>query len=204
MDVINTLKTYPRNYPTRHLRQANQIIPLHLKEALKDRLYEFLLAFHDSPSFADPYSRISLLYEVMSRCLVYSDEEDREARYSFAGAVSSGKAVCMGIAELFYILASISGIPIDTVIGYGQSEYHAWSLVHLPDGIYHCDLTWDLGRDSNFVYFLKGDAYMRSHKHTWLSERYPACPRDADPDRFPRIPKSEILTLCEAFQKLYQ
>lgn len=220
MDKIREeLSMIPVSYTTDHLRNSYYTL---LDQSDQNQLFQDLFQFVDFLKKAlekvSPDRRLRLLYEALSQSLTYDDTEyptdQGNLRFSYIGGLRCGRAVCMGIAELLTLLGGALDLKIQTVIGYGgdpvhDGGLHAWNIVWLPEGAtevpYHLDLTWDLGKYARFTgyrYYLKSDAYMRSHDHYWLPERYPRCHRDCGQRQIPRIHPEAVRTLCRGFETL--
>ena len=209
-EVRQELESIPLSYTDYHLtKTAHNLLTSKEQRELPAELANCMAPFIEVGKSMTPDQKAKLLYDVLSRSLVY----DRTAyppgegmrRYTYAGGLTSGKAVCMGIAELYTMLGTAFGLRVQTIIGYGgdpvhKGGLHAWNLVWLPGSNsreipYHIDLTWDLAPYSSLTgyrYFLKSDAYMQSNDHTWLPERYPRCPESRTADQIPRIPGGAV------------
>lgn len=165
----------------------------------KQRLSDMLLTactqpFPDAMPAAD---RARYLYEALRRNIVYYPEPPfpREA-YTFLGALK-GRAVCLGVSELFHLCLLAGGIANEIVIGSidGKTDsLHAWNRVTLEDGSsYFCDLTWDLTvSDSPPRYFLKGTDAFSAAGHMFRADQYPGVSaRD-----YPATPRPDSKTLA--------
>ena len=101
------------------------------------------------------------------------------ASYTANGALLDGVAVCSGYAKAYEALLTAAGIPCETISGYANGS-HAWNLVQIDGAWYHVDTTWDDPAPDKqgyvrYDYFLKSDAYMRSHSHTKWNGTTIAC-----------------------------
>lgn len=146
--------------------------------------------------------RLTLLYDALRSYMTY-DYEKNAARYTYPVALFSGRAVCIGIADLFSIICQKVSLDCRVIVGYAGrhaldgGSLHAWNQVRIAmdkgsPRWYHCDPTWDLGSGAPH-YFLKSDAYMKKHDHYWRQPEYPPCPCNAK--RIPRIP-AEVVSLA--------
>ena len=207
------------DYTQYHLRRTfyDTLTPRE-RDKLADDLLRFLNPIVMAGALLTEDEKVRMLYETLSRCLRYDHSDDTadtsRLRYTYAGGIANGKAVCMGIAELYTLLGNALGLEVQTVIGYGgdpahKGGLHAWNLVWLRDGSrripYHIDLTWDLADNAairGFRYYLKSDAFMRDHDHTWLEDRYPPCPENRSGKQIPKIPPAAIQFLSEQFRTL--
>jgi len=219
-EVRQELEGVDLNYPDYHLNRTYYHLLSHqTREELADKLLRFLRPLRLSGNDLTGDEKARLLYEVLSKCLRYDHtdypENEGELRYTYAGGILSGKAVCMGIAELYTLLGTSLGLRVQTVIGYGgdpknEGGLHAWNIVWLKDGRgqetpYHIDLTWDLESHASlrgFKFYLKGDAYMEQNDHTWLKENYPACPRNRDLKDIPKIPAAAVELVSSWFRAM--
>lgn len=185
--------------------------------ALTEELFRLARVLRRATRGLEPAKKVRLLYEVLSKSLTYDSATyapgEGRGRFSYIGGLRSGKCVCMGISELFTLLAGILDLKAETVIGcvckeVGRGGLHAWNMVWLPengtDVPYHLDLTWDLDKyaANGFRYYLKSDDYMREQKRLWLPERYPRCPVDCDPRQIPEIDSEAVRLLCGRLEKL--
>lgn len=218
-EIRNELQQVSVSYPEENLQQTYYILlKPKIREAMADNLTRFLRPLCMAGESLTDDEKARLIYEMLSESLVYDDADhskgDDRLRYTYAGGITSGKAVCMGIAEMYTLMGTALGLRVQTVIGYGgdpvrKGGLHAWNLVWLKDGDvmrpYHIDLTWDLAAHAKirgFRYYLKSDAYMEKNNHTWLKERYPSCPEDRSPAQIPKIRPAAIRFLCQRFDNM--
>lgn len=216
-EIRQELMDVPRNYAAQHLQQSyHLLLDPKTRSLVANHLVRFMKPIcQAAPCFTED-EKVRLIYEVLSKCLAYDHTEYPEGkgdmRYSYLGCISSGKAVCMGIAELFTMLGSAMGLKVRTVIGYGgdpahEGGLHAWNQIWINDIPYWVDLTWDLSdnvtlRGGRFKFYLKSDAYMERNDHTWMKEQYASCSRDKPASEIPKIPKAAVALLCEEFKKM--
>ncbi len=98
-----------------------------------------------------------------------------EMNQSAYSALVNGKTVCAGYARAFQYVLQLLGIPCYYCTGY-SGEDHAWNIVHLEDGFYNVDLTWDDTPGGEYDYFNKTDRdYGNTHLRKELSVHLPAC-----------------------------
>lgn len=64
------------------------------------------------------------------------------------GALSTGKAICMGYANAFAVLAERAGIKSVKVRGYTNGEYHVLNVV---EGNFAVDVTWNDARNNRYL-----------------------------------------------------
>ena len=186
-EIQEYLRTVPDDYVQYHLKRTLRLMDRPDIDRMQNIIQRFISFI---PSDLHQKDKAALLYEVVTRRSHYMEEEN-ESRFVFVAALISGKAVCMGIAELYAILCSRAGISCRIVVGYAWNHtpedgcLHAWNMVRLPENgtyrWYHCDPTWDLDelRVPDRRFFLKSDEYMRENNHIWLADRYPRCPESA-------------------------
>ena len=204
----NKLLRIHANYQRMSMRNTRNAMNRDGVMQIKDKLRTFCEAI---PPNLTAHEKALLLYRVVTQCVHYNHNEgDTNLRFTYAAAMLTGSAVCMGISELLYILYNACDIDCRVVIGCitDSPDYHAWLQVKLPDEYgrmvsYHCDPTWDLNesRYGSYQYYLKSDRYMLSQKHNWLTERYAACPKDYT--RYPKLSSQLVARMCEEFKKMY-
>ncbi len=216
-EIQKVLDDYSESYVSNRLTNTfyNRLTPEE-RDELVEKFMFFLKPIIDE-SNKDVFTDIKkalLIYEVISNCVTYNYADKipgkDDMRDTYVAGLATGKAICMGIAEIYTLLCSKAGVKVDTVVGYGgdpknKGGAHAWNIVWLKDGEklvpYHVDLTWDLlpyiSDSGNFRYFLKSDDYMRAHNHEWKSKRYAHCPGDRKD--IPKIKPEAINYLCDRF-----
>lgn len=215
-EIREKLLEYPINYVAKHKTTTFYItLDPDLRESIADQLIEFMRPLLASSNDLTEGEKVRVIYETLSKSIDYDHTKYKEGqgvhRYTYAGSIISGKAVCFGIAQLFEILCSALGLQVETVIGYGgdparDGGKHAWNIVWV-DGIpYHVDLTWDLRKNVSirgyFKYYLKSDAFMKANDHQWLEERHPACNRDMPRTGISKIPPAAVHHLCHKFKTM--
>ena len=104
-----------------------------------------------------PYEAICTIYDYITENVVYDydglDAGDLHVYTAYKGLIE-GKAVCMGIANLFYRLAMEMGIDARMIHSI-ERENHAWNIVELDGLYYNLDATWDLeANPETYNYFL--------------------------------------------------
>ena len=57
--------------------------------------------------------------------------------------LATGKSVCQGYAELFYVFMGELQVPCEFISGTAGGESHAWNAVKLDGKWYYVDVTWD-------------------------------------------------------------
>lgn len=215
-EIRKRLEAYPENWPASHLKETFYITmdPV-LRFQLEKHLTRLLEQLHMAGIRMREPETVRLIYEALSRLMSYDHTEypegEGDLRYSYAGGITSGKAVCMGVAEMFTMVACAMGLRAQTVIGWGgdpakDGGEHAWNIVWVNGTPYHVDLTWDLSEYATarggFKYYLKSDDYMRRHDHDWLPERCIPCPRSMPEWEIPRVNPEAVSFLCSRFEIL--
>ena len=220
--IRNELESVPFCYPRESLRRTyHYMLSSQEQTNLPRELVSCLGPLIRAGQAMSKDQKARLLYEVLSRYLTYDDTDYASGeglrRYTYAGGLTTGRAVCMGIAELYTLLGTAFGLRVQTVIGYGgdpvhHGGLHAWNIVWLPDAAqkdvpYHIDLTWDLSssvRLRGYEYYLKSDEYMKTHDHTWLQERYPRCPHNRSRSQIPHIPRKAVNLVLQRLQMMHR
>lgn len=130
-----------------HSGQANEQIKL-------------VLAYADDgytdEEIADLLSKSGNTVEEINNFLVsqlsYDDSGDVMALGSTSatakGALSTGKAICMGYANAFSVLAERAGIKFVKVRGYINGVYHVLNVI---DGNLAVDVTWNDARNNSYL-----------------------------------------------------
>ena len=101
--------------------------------------------------------------------------------YTAMGLVNNGYAVCEGYAELFGVLAILSGLKCYVVTGTMNGTNHMWNLVSVDGQWYHVDCTGDdpIPDVSGRVlrrYFLRSDRAMQSAGYRWDTSLFVSAP----------------------------
>lgn len=103
------------------------------------------------------YEKVRKIYNYICSNVTYDyahlDDDSNYLKGSAYAAAVNGTAVCAGVADLFYYLATAAGL--DARITW--NDIHAWNFVKVDGKYYYLDATWDLGvAESDYQYFLKG------------------------------------------------
>lgn len=132
------------------------------------------------------FSKEAAIYEWVLQHVNYdwdhTDVMSETARDSYTpyGGLVNHKAVCLGYATTFQLLAELAGIECVTVVGAGRGSDHAWNQVRLNGEWYCADLTWDWsfwndgrmnGREWRF--FNTTSDYMARTGHQWDYDNVP-------------------------------
>ncbi len=115
---------------------------------------------------------------IVKNC-VYGFPEDEEDAYDAYGVLVSGKAVCDGYAEAFFLMMTCLDIDCDIIVGMADDQLHAWNQVELDGNWYNVDITWDdsipdTGNLVKHTYVNIDDAAL-AVTHTWEAEFYHTC-----------------------------
>ena len=180
-ELYQILSDYGSEYGEKKILSAvERYLPAKEKEQLPDKL--LAVCSQPFPDAATSAQKARYIYEALRRNIVYYPEKPYpDEAYTFFGALN-GRAVCMGVSELFHLCLLASGVPNEIVVGSidGKTEtLHAWNRVMLENGkSYFCDLTWDLSPDGAPVrYFLKGTESFAQSGHMYREDLYPGVSR---------------------------
>ncbi|MDE5564079.1 MAG: hypothetical protein K2I93_02895 [Oscillospiraceae bacterium] len=130
------------------LRQMSQAV-----ESVADSVAAAAMAYPDD------YSRLLYVHDYIVEHTVY-DEDGAAANQSDIGLCSwstaygclvEGKAVCIGYAEAFQLIAQKLGIPCGICTGEAKGVSHAWNYVYTDGAYYWVDVTWDDPTPENTV-----------------------------------------------------
>lgn len=187
--IIKELRNYTdNNYAVVHIQEAST-------EYGRDKialLIEKIIRFSNLlPHYLNDLQKATLMYQIVTETVTYDHKENDDEKYTYLKALFKGSAVCMGIAELYYILCTACGLKCNIVVGYSTDSekddaYHAWNQVRLTDSNnkttwYMADPTWDLSENNHeWKYFMKSDLYFRLHGHYWLTGDYVLCQNSLD------------------------
>ena len=96
------------------------------------------------------------------------EKNDRDTKtYTAYNALVNGKAVCQGIASLFYRMLLANGI--ENRIVYCMN--HCWNVVKIGERYYNCDVTWDIGMPkSSYENFLRGKETSFKDEHSYRND----------------------------------
>ncbi len=136
----------------------------------------------------DDFSKEAAIYEWVIQNVEYDwthtdvmAETPRESYTPYGGLVNR-KAVCLGYAATFQLLAELAGIECITVVGSALESTgdHAWNQVRLAGEWYCVDVTWEVpywedgtmnGRE--WRYFNTTSDYMARTNHQWDYDNVP-------------------------------
>ncbi len=125
------------------------------------------------PSWDDS-TKVVNIYDWTGRHIRYArssySRTDNTTWQSAEIVLKTGKAVCIGYANVFAALCEKSGIQAFVVEGFSNDSYqtqHAWNVIRLNGNWYSLDVTWDADRIYNglpWEYFLTGpEIFNQSH-----------------------------------------
>lgn len=125
------------------------------EKELKEKADAILSRLH--LDHASDYEKVRAIYNYICSNVVYDYEHLNDDTYRLQGtayaAAVNGTAVCAGVADLFYYLATSAGLEARIT----WNDIHAWNFVKVNGQYYYLDATWDLGNNENeYQYFLKG------------------------------------------------
>ena len=138
----------------------------------------------------DDFSKEAAIYEWVVQNLEYDwsqtdimEETPRESYTPYGGLVNH-KAVCLGYATTFQLLAELAGLESITVTGAGGegdgSGDHAWNQVCLNGQWYCLDPAWESSRrdgsstnSREWRFFNTTSDYMARTQHTWDYDSVP-------------------------------
>lgn len=126
---------------------------------------------------------------------VVYDHSFARLSYTAAGALLHNKAVCLGIAAAFVLLAEAVGLTVFIAIGkasFDSSDYHAWNVLDLGAGMRgHIDVVGALDSPD----FNQGRSFFMLSTETIAAEYViitaPYCCGSADPGVY-QFPSSEL------------
>ena len=106
---------------------------------------------------ASDYEKVRAIYNYICSNVVYDydhlNDDNYRLKYTAYAAALNKKAVCSGVADLFYYLATSAGLEARITV----NDTHAWNIVRVRGKYYYLDPTWDLEMDeSQYRYFLRG------------------------------------------------
>ena len=147
--------------------------------------------------------------------VTYSHEMDGESDWK--KILKSGKAVCMGFANLFKHFANECGLECEVISGYARgvgfninneqmSSNHAWVKVKVDNEWKLCDPTWDEGADINGKHvkkyntdwlFVKPEHMIYSHYLDDSGEQFLSIPKTWE--QFSKLPylKAGFFKYCD-------
>ncbi len=145
------------------LEQAKKVIAEHIKAGMTD--YEKEKAIYDWQVAYTTYNNDSL-------APISSGDQYSHLPY---GVFKYHQAICVGHATTFKLLMDMLDIECEIIHSTEEGE-HAWNLVKLDDGWYHCDVTFD-GSSSGkpfYSYFNVPDSVKDDGSYPWDHEEIPA------------------------------
>lgn len=126
------------------------------QERFVDQKVESILAELDLEGKTD-YEKITAVYDYIVKNVSYAYGSSDDVIFSSYSALFNGKAVCQGYAQLFYRLATASGISCRIISGTAVGGSHAWNIAEINGKYYLLDPTFDSSDNGEGkYYFLKG------------------------------------------------
>jgi hypothetical protein len=122
----------------------------------------------------DDSIKLAKIYEWTGRNIQYArsgySRTDNSTWQSATTVLQTGKAVCIGYANVIEALCQKSGLQSFVVEGFSNDNYqtqHAWNIIRLNGNWYPLDVTWDAERIKAglpWEYFLTGpEVFNQSH-----------------------------------------
>ena len=202
-ELFQILEHYGPDYAKEEIMATSaQLLPRELGKL--ESIYQMLVsAAAVMPNSISTAQRVRLLYEGLRRGICYKKDDDENSPvFTYVGALA-GEAVCMGIAELFYLCCLAACIKSEVVVGSikGKTDsLHAWNRVYVAPGqSYFCDLTWDL-RSPTPRYFLKGSDCFLSRGHLYREDQYAGVAHEDHPPVL--LPDNALDIYADAFKAL--
>lgn len=155
--LSSSLSETGSGYSTLHLKIGMSYFTTAAQEdALQKRVGE-VLARMNLTGRSD-YEKVRAIYNYICENVTYDyvhlGNTKYLAQYTAYAALFDHTAVCSGVAELFYVMATAAGVEAHIK----TSNDHAWNFVKLDGKYYYLDATWDLGvPEAQYRYFLKGE-----------------------------------------------
>lgn len=128
-------------------------------------------------AYLDVIDREALVYERISKRMVYSNHNDVRD-HNIVGPVLLSSGVCEGHNALLLLCLRRIGIPCIKVYGKTQNgDWHCWTIAWINGVSVHCDVTWDGGENSvvQFNYFNLSDRQISWDHYDFKGVRTPAC-----------------------------
>ena len=148
--------------------------------------------------------KLTAIYNWITANIKYDYENStlpRDSRnsktYTAYNALFGGKAVCQGVASLFYKMLLTTGI--ENRIVYWDN--HCWNIVNINNTYYNCDVTWDLGvAPSAYTNFLRGKetSFKGEHKYYNNDLFLGYAVADDDYNAAPATPEAPVTTTAPA------
>jgi len=116
------------------------------------------------------HEKVKTIHDYVVRNTAYDETKNQEKNTPYH-ALTEGKSLCGGYAQLTYLLLKEAGIEARIISGQSQNVNHAWNLVKVDDAWYHLDTTWndplpDKEGRVLYTYYMLPDKAMRK-THYW-------------------------------------
>lgn len=172
-EIQKQLATVYDDYRSQHMKNTVDALDKYPggREKVAKGLRKLIDAF---PKNLDTLSKATLLYDVLTGEIVYNHAQlnTHKTPYTFLDGLFRNQGVCMGIAELYTVLATGLGLECMHVVGYADDTVaaggglHAWNMLLLDDKKwYFLDPTFDLHQSPGprRNWFLKSQDEMFGH-----------------------------------------
>lgn len=158
---------YSRNGTTLYL----QLLPTYYTTAKQEQDLIWMLKQVNSSlglSSLTTFGAYSAIYDYVVHHVTYATEEleyfeslwypsvengDYDIYTAYA-AMFDGRAVCQGIACMYYAMCRLAGLPVRIVTG----SNHAWNIVKAGYYWYNVDATWDTNFPDDWSWFMLGSS----------------------------------------------
>lgn len=149
------------------------------QQSVLNRARELLSAVHPEAyarSSSSQARTVCGILDQLSRTISYEAVSGTTDHDNAAGALLRGRADCDGYADTFYLLCSLSGIPVMLQHGdsmqssqNSQEVTHVWTLICVDGAWYMCDPTFcDTGNSTDFTFAFLGEDLGRKLYDTFL------------------------------------
>ena len=123
-----------------------------------------------------------ILHDWLAKNVTYAHDLTLDKVHSIYGVFMDRSAVCDGYSKAYKLLCDAVGIPCIVASGVstntaGDTENHAWNILHTAEGNFHVDVTWNssMYRVTKIpIYYMVSDSFI-AKDHTWDRTRLPAC-----------------------------
>ena len=135
-DIVSVTYTYQVKYYTNKAQE----------DFVDSKLSELYTSLQLTDSSLTDMQKVYKIYDWITNNVSYDydnlNNEENKTKYTAYGALTDGKAVCQGFANLFYRMCMDNGIDCRIVTGNANGP-HAWNIVKVGTAYYYVDATWD-------------------------------------------------------------
>ena len=135
-DIVSVTYTYQVKYYTNKAQE----------DFVDSKLSELYTSLQLTDSSLTDMQKVYKIYDWITNNVSYDYDnlynEENKTKYTAYGALTDGKAVCQGFANLFYRMCMDNGIDCRIVTGDANGS-HAWNIVKVGTAYYYVDATWD-------------------------------------------------------------